>query len=112
MELRLQHKVSYNVIHLKRETRQKHETFIFRKNSTEFASPPGYNLQAGQTHSEVTKDTDQSQLIIKKSWDVALGPIKGVRKFSTTFIDWISSTSDSFLYFLDSNEFVYHVYGW
>lgn len=52
-------------------------SFICRKN-TELASPPGYNPQVGQTHSEVAKDGDQSQLIIKKSWDVALGPIKGV----------------------------------
>ncbi|CRK90392.1 CLUMA_CG003989, isoform A [Clunio marinus] len=47
------------------------------KNS-DYASPPGYNLSAGQHHSEVARDTDQSQLIIKKSWDVALGPVKGI----------------------------------
>jgi len=47
------------------------------KNS-DFVSPPGYNLTGGQSHSEVSRDTDQSQLIMKKSWDVALGPVKGI----------------------------------
>lgn len=40
--------------------------------------PPGYNLSAGQNHSEVAKDADQTQLITKKCWDVALGPVKQV----------------------------------
>lgn len=44
----------------------------------EFASPPGYNPAAGQNHSEVAKEGDQSHLIIKKSWELALGPIKQV----------------------------------
>lgn len=56
--------------------------YIFRSKS-ELSSPPGFNLSAAQSHSEVAKDTDQSQLIMKKSWDVALGPIKGVKKFIT-----------------------------
>lgn len=42
------------------------------------ASPPGFNIAAGQNHSEVARDTDQTSLIAKKSWDVALGPVKGV----------------------------------
>lgn len=50
----------------------------FRSNKSDFSSPPGYNLSAGQMHSEVARDNDQSQLIMKKSWDVALGPVKGV----------------------------------
>jgi ER membrane protein complex subunit 4 len=52
----------------------------FRPKSTDLSSPPGFNLSAAQSHNEVTKDADQNQsLIHKKSWDVALGPIKGVR---------------------------------
>jgi len=51
---------------------------FFRPKSSDLSSPPGFNLSAGQVHSEVAKDTDQNQLIIKKSWDVALGPVKGV----------------------------------
>jgi hypothetical protein len=53
----------------------------FRNKNSDFASPPGFNLSAGQSHSEVARDTDQSQLIIKKSWDCALGPVKGVSCF-------------------------------
>lgn len=45
---------------------------------SEHASPPGYNPSVGQHHSEVAKETDQSNLIIKKSWELALGPIKQV----------------------------------
>lgn len=51
--------------------------YFFCRNSNS-SNPPGFNLSAAQSHSEVAKDTDQSQLIMKKSWDVALGPIKGV----------------------------------
>lgn len=50
---------------------------IFRPKS-DLAVPPGFNLSAAQSHIEVARDTDQNQLIMKKSWDVALGPIKGV----------------------------------
>lgn len=48
------------------------------KNS-DIAAPPGYNPSVGQSHNEVAKDSDQSHLITKKSWDIALGPIKQVR---------------------------------
>lgn len=48
------------------------------KNS-DIAAPPGYNPSVGQSHNEVARDSDQSHLIIKKSWDIALGPIKQVR---------------------------------
>ncbi|XP_055693176.1 ER membrane protein complex subunit 4 [Lutzomyia longipalpis] len=46
--------------------------------NADIASPPGYNPTVGQSHSEVAKDTDQNHLIMKKSWDIALGPIKQV----------------------------------
>lgn len=52
--------------------------FYFRSKNNDISSPPGYNLSAGQIHSEVAKDNDSSHLIIKKSWDIALGPIKNV----------------------------------
>lgn len=32
----------------------------------------------GQSHNEVAKETDQNHLIIKKSWELALNPIKQV----------------------------------
>ena len=44
----------------------------------EYPSPPGYNPAVGNNHSEVAKDTDQSHLIIKKSWELALAPFKQV----------------------------------
>lgn len=50
----------------------------FRNKTTDIPSPPGYNLAVGHSHSEVAKDTDQNHLILKKSWDLALGPIKQV----------------------------------
>lgn len=73
------------------------------------ASPPGFNQSAGQIHSEVARDTDQSQLIVKKSWDVALGPVKGVIilpdpvEYNFNFM---------LLYFADPNESSDHVHGW
>jgi hypothetical protein len=59
-------------------------------------------------HSEVARDTDQSQLIIKKSWDVALGPVKGVTEISSC--DVAGSFTCHFI--LDSNESPHHVHGW
>lgn len=66
------------------ETLKKHADLnlllhYFRPRSDmQLASPPGFNLSVGQSHNEVAKDEDQSRLIIKKSWDIALGPIKQV----------------------------------
>ncbi|KAG5677925.1 hypothetical protein PVAND_007640 [Polypedilum vanderplanki] len=48
------------------------------KSRNDLPIPPGFNLSAAQSHSEVAKDQDQNQLIMKKSWDMALGPIKGI----------------------------------
>lgn len=48
------------------------------RNTIDLAAPPGYNPSVGQSHNEVALDTDQNHLILKKSWDIALGPIKQV----------------------------------
>ncbi|KAF4518634.1 hypothetical protein B566_EDAN005961 [Ephemera danica] len=45
---------------------------------SELASPPGYNPSAGQVYTETSKESDPNHLIIKKSWDLALGPMKQV----------------------------------
>lgn len=52
----------------------------FRSRNNDLPTPPGFNPSVGQSHMEVTMDTDQSHLILKKSWDIALGPIKQVNK--------------------------------
>jgi len=59
--------------------RNKHEK------STDNASPPGYSQLAGQNGTELARDSESSRLIIKKSWDLALGPLKQVLKL-TSFI--------------------------
>lgn len=53
-------------------TKQKHER------TTDNVSPPGYSQSAGQNGTELSKDNESSRLIIKKSWDLALGPLKQV----------------------------------
>ncbi|XP_041973764.1 ER membrane protein complex subunit 4 [Aricia agestis] len=40
-------------------------------------SPPGYSQSANTNYTEASKDTD-NLLLIKKLWDVALGPLKQV----------------------------------
>ncbi|KAG0424248.1 hypothetical protein HPB47_000043, partial [Ixodes persulcatus] len=44
---------------------------------TELASPPGYSSSLGQGHAEASRETE-ANLIVKKSWDVALAPWKQV----------------------------------
>lgn len=44
---------------------------------TELASPPGFSSSLGQGHSEASRETE-ANLIVKKSWDVALAPWKQV----------------------------------
>lgn len=51
---------------------------VYRNRKDDLPTPPGFNPTVGQSHMEVTMDTDQSHLILKKSWDIALGPIKQV----------------------------------
>lgn len=46
--------------------------------TTELASPPGYSSSIGNNQIETARDADSARLIIKKSWDLALGPIKQV----------------------------------
>uniref|UniRef100_A0A0K8TQ16 ER membrane protein complex subunit 4 n=1 Tax=Tabanus bromius TaxID=304241 RepID=A0A0K8TQ16_TABBR len=46
----------------------------FNTNKTsDMVSPPGYIPTAAQSHTEVVRD---HHLMIKKSWDIALGPMK------------------------------------
>lgn len=49
-----------------------------QEKSTDLASPPGYNPSLGQVYTETSKESDPNHLIIKKSWDLALGPLKQV----------------------------------
>jgi len=49
-----------------------------KTSNAELASPPGYNPAAAQNHTETSKESDANHLIIKKLWDVALGPLKQV----------------------------------
>ncbi|KAI8428031.1 hypothetical protein MSG28_002325 [Choristoneura fumiferana] len=46
--------------------------------TAELPSPPGYSQSAGANYTESSKDTDSNHLLIKKLWDVALGPLKQV----------------------------------
>uniref|UniRef100_A0A1B6LJJ2 ER membrane protein complex subunit 4 n=1 Tax=Graphocephala atropunctata TaxID=36148 RepID=A0A1B6LJJ2_9HEMI len=49
-----------------------------QEKSSDLPSPPGYNFSVGQVYTETSKDNDPNHLIIKKSWDLALGPLKQV----------------------------------
>ncbi|XP_060526049.1 ER membrane protein complex subunit 4 [Cylas formicarius] len=51
---------------------------INRVSTEALASPPGYSLSTINPNSEVSKKTDVSRLITKKSWDLALTPLKQV----------------------------------
>lgn len=45
----------------------------------EIPSPPGYTPTGGLFHNvEYMRESDSNLLIIKKSWDLALGPLKQV----------------------------------
>lgn len=46
-------------------------------NHDNLASPPGYHPNIRQHHGEVNQGRDMS-LIVKKSWDIALAPLKQV----------------------------------
>lgn len=45
---------------------------------TPLAAPPAYSTSLSAAHTDVTKNSDTSHLIMKKSWDLALGPLKQV----------------------------------
>jgi len=44
---------------------------------SDIANPPGYNSSVSFHHTETTREVDPN-LIVKRSWDFALGPIKQV----------------------------------
>lgn len=46
--------------------------------STEIPSPPGYTTGSLFHNVEYMRETDPNHLIMKKSWDLALGPLKQV----------------------------------
>lgn len=71
-------------------------------------SPPGYSQLAGQNGTELTKDSESSRLIIKKSWDLALGPLKQVLKL----INYKCYIQLLIFLLLGTNELVHYVYGW
>ncbi|XP_044751168.1 ER membrane protein complex subunit 4 [Coccinella septempunctata] len=48
------------------------------KTTDNLPAPPAYNLSNIPSSNEVTKKADISRLITKKSWDIALAPIKQV----------------------------------
>lgn len=58
------------------------ETFFFfrisRVSTEPLPAPPGYSSSTIGSNSEVSKKTDVSRLITKKSWDLALAPMKQV----------------------------------
>jgi ER membrane protein complex subunit 4 len=52
-----------------------------RSGRTDLSSPPGFNNTINPSWCDIAKENDQNQtLIIKKSWEIALGPIKQVRQ--------------------------------
>lgn len=53
---------------------------IYRSRATvnDLPSPPGYSQSTNANYAESSKDTDSNLLLIKKLWDVALGPLKQV----------------------------------
>ncbi|GBP66561.1 ER membrane protein complex subunit 4 [Eumeta japonica] len=46
--------------------------------ATELPAPPGYNQGINANYAETSKNSDSNLLLIKKLWDVALGPLKQV----------------------------------
>lgn len=86
---------------------------VYRSRSNDLPAPPGYNPSVGQSHMEVTMDTDQSHLILKKSWDIALGPIKQVSAENTILCCICLKILIIVLHFchaLGTNEPANHVY--
>ncbi|RZF35925.1 hypothetical protein LSTR_LSTR008495 [Laodelphax striatellus] len=69
-----------------------------QERSVDVPSPPGYNPALGQVYTETSKESDPNHLIIKKSWDLALGPLKQVSSFK--MIEGSHSASQKFVYFL------------
>lgn len=54
---------------------------IFRnklEKNVEIASPPGYTVGTQAHNTDHSKDSNSNHLIMKKSWDLAIGPLKQV----------------------------------
>ena len=49
------------------------------RSSTDLPSPPGYSTSVNALHGEAQRQADPS-LRAKRSWEIALGPIKQVRQ--------------------------------
>lgn len=84
--------------------------FFFRNKheKSDNVCPPGYSQLAGQNGTELSRDSESSRLIIKKSWDLALGPLKQV----LTLINFkLYIFLLIFCHCLGTNELVYYVYG-
>ncbi|CAG2117199.1 unnamed protein product [Medioppia subpectinata] len=60
--------------------------------SAELSSPPGYSCQSSSIHIDSSRPTDHS-LIVKKSWDIALAPMKQIPM--NLFIMYMSGNSIS-----------------
>ena len=48
-----------------------------RSRQSDIANPPGFNSNVSYHHTDTNREADPS-LIVKRSWDFALGPIKQV----------------------------------
>ena len=48
------------------------------RNATDLPNPPGYSTSVNALHGEAARQADPS-LRLKRSWEIALGPIKQVR---------------------------------
>ncbi|KAG8042538.1 hypothetical protein G9C98_005172 [Cotesia typhae] len=61
--------------------------------NADLPNPPGYNSGGALYHSmENLRENDSNHLIIKKSWDLALGPLKQVpmNLFIMFMADWLA----------------------
>ncbi|BES88081.1 unnamed protein product [Nesidiocoris tenuis] len=63
------------------------------KDRGDMPSPPGFNPSVAAVHTETSRESDPNHLIIKKSWDLALGPLKQVPM--NLFIMYMSGNSIS-----------------
>ncbi|GAB6030405.1 hypothetical protein CHUAL_007283 [Chamberlinius hualienensis] len=52
--------------------------FTLKKSDRDLPSPPGYNPASSVANVETAKESDAQNLIVKKSWEMALGPLKQV----------------------------------
>lgn len=57
--------------------------YIFYSKTNDLPAPPGYNPSVMVNYTEVVRD---QHLVMKKSWDLALGPLKQVSTVDVNFI--------------------------